>query len=106
MASRVHAEGEFRIVLNLQCDAGGVGDDDGTEGEGVCADGGDDEASAVGREDGSSAGERVGRGACGRRHDDAVAGIGGHIEFVDKDLGAKHGRFLGPVEEDLVEGEF
>ena len=71
-----------------QPQACGVGDNDGAQGEGVGADGGDDEASTVGREDGATAGERVGRGARGCGHDDAVAGIGSHIEVVDIDLGA------------------
>ena len=52
------------------------------------ADGGDDEAAAVGREDGAATGERIGSGTCGRGHNDAIAGIGGYIKVVDIDLGA------------------
>ena len=77
-AARVHAESEA-LGDGDEAQARVVGHDDGAQGEGVGTDGCDDEASAVGREDGASAGERIGRGARGRGHDDAVAGIGGHV---------------------------
>ncbi len=65
-----------------------VGNNNGAESEGMGADRGDDEAAAVGREDGAATGERIGSGTCGRGHNDTIAGIGGYIKVVDIDLGA------------------
>ena len=91
--------------VDFQGDAGGVGDDDGAEGEGVGGDGCDDEAARGGGEDGAAAGEGVGGGARGGGDDDAVAGIGGHIVAVDEDLRAQQGGLFTAVDEDFVEGE-
>ena len=112
-ASRVHAEGDGFLNGLLhsvmydwdrnQTQTCIVGDDDGTQGKGVGANGSDDEAAAVGSEDGASAGEGVGGGTRGRGHNDAVAGIGGHVEVVDINLGSEHRRVFGTVEKYLVE---
>ena len=58
LAARVHAEAELlRRGVCDQPQQGGVGHDDGAQGEVVHSDGSNDKAAAVGREDGAATAE-------------------------------------------------
>ncbi len=106
LAARVHAEAELlRRGMRDKAQGGAVGHDDGAQGEVVHPNGGDDEAAAVGREDGAATAEGVGSGACGGGDDDAVAGIGGHKVVGDKKVSAQQGCIVEAVKADFVEGE-
>ena len=106
LAAGVGAEVEELLLgMGDEAELGAVGDDDGSEGEVVGADGRDDEAAAIGCEDGAAAAEGVGGGAGGGGDDEAVAGVGGHEVAIDVEVGAQEGAVVEAVEADLVEGE-
>ena len=94
------------LLVGDQAQGGTLRYDDGTQGEVVGAVGGDDKAMAVGREDGTSTAEGIGRGARGSGHDETIAGIGGHKVVVDIEVGAEKGAPLKEtMDADLVDHE-
>ena len=104
LPSRVHAEIELLLLgMGDEAQDGAVRHNDGAQGEVVDPDGGDDQAAAVGREDGTSAAEGIGCGARGRGHNEAVAGIGGHEVVADIEVGAQQGGVDEAVEVHFVE---
>ena len=106
LPSRVHAEIEPLLLgVGDEAQDGTVRHNDGAQGEVVDPDGGDDQAAAVGREDGTTAAEGVGCGARGRGHNEAVAGIGGHEVVADIEVGAQQGGVDEAVEVHFVEGK-
>ncbi len=106
LSTGVHAEVEGLLLrIGDEAEMGAVGDDDGTEGEVVGADGCDDEASAVGGEDRSAAAEGVGRGTCGGGHNEAVTGVCADEVAVGEEVGAEEGAVVEAVEADFVEGK-
>ena len=101
---RVGTQVELLLLgMGDETEDGMVGHDDGTEGKIVGGDGGDDEAAAIGREDGAATAERVGGGAGGGGDDEAVGGIGGDKVVVDIEVGAQQRSIVETVETYLIE---
>jgi hypothetical protein len=84
-------------------DERGVANDDGAIGEGVRADGGDDEGFDGGMNDGTAGGEGVSGGAGGRGDDEAVGAIANDEVVVDGEFEFDHPGERGFVDDGVVE---
>lgn len=109
LAARLAAavDGHKEIVaaaLDVEGDGPVVADDDGSHVEAVGGDGSDSDGLAVGHDDGAAHTERVGRGAGGSGHDEAVGLVGGERSAVDGGVDADHGRAVALEHGYLVEG--
>jgi hypothetical protein len=107
LTAGVGAEVEVLVLwMGDQTESGAIGHDDGAEGEVVGTVGSDDEAMAIGGENGTATAERIGGGSGRSGHDKTVAGIGGYKVVVDKKVGAQECATLEKtVEADFVDDE-
>ena len=100
-------DGEVDLVGNaddLYADGGVPWDDDGTDGEQVRTDGGDQHRIDAGHDDGAVGREVIGCGASGGRDDDAVGAEGGDGLLVDLDGEVAHAGDGSFGDDDIVEG--
>ena len=95
----------LRMGMSDQSQVGTVGHDNGTEGEIVHPDGGDDEAAAIGREDRTATTEGIGSRAGWGCHYETVAAIGGNKVVVDKEVSTQQRGIVEAMQADLVEGD-
>lgn len=106
LPTRVHAETELLgLGMGDKAQQGGVGHDDGSQGEVVHSDGGDDKTAAVGREDRSATTERVGRGTRGCGHNEAVASVVSNKIVAYIEVGTQQRGIVETVETHFVEGK-
>jgi len=84
-------------------DERGIADDDGAIGEGVRADGRDDERLDSGMNDGAAGGEGVGGGAGGSGDDEAVSAIANDEVVIDRKFEFDHASEGGFVDDGVVE---
>ena len=95
LAAAVNGEHEVvAAAVNAEFYLNAVVKDDGTHGEAVGCDGGEDYRLGVGRDDGTTHAERVASGTGGCADDESVSEVGGEVVAVNGGVDADHRRVV------------